>query len=117
MAWEKRKSDGSTYFYLSRRDRTGRVTKVYLGKGSAAKRMANQIARGQAEWVTARQKVASATAQIAAVDELMKGLEALGGVLFEAFLLSQGFHRFNYGCWRRRRGHGRHGSTDPGTDC
>jgi hypothetical protein len=117
MAWEKRKPDGSAYYYLSRRDHTGRVRKVYLGIGSAAHERATLIARGKAERATAGQKVEAVRAQLLVADGLMGDLEEMGVVLFEAFLLSQGCHRPNYGKWRRRRGHGRHQSTDPGTDC
>ena len=113
MAWEKRKSPGSAYFYLSRRDATGRVTKVYLGRGSAAKKEAARLARSRADRVTTGQRLEATAAQLAAIDGLMAELEATAGVLFEAFLIAEGFHRPNYGRWRRRRGHGRQQSTDP----
>ena len=115
MAWEKRRSAGATYFYLSRRDATGRVIKVYLGMGSAAKRAAAGLARGRADRVATRQRLEAAAAQFVAIDGLLAELEAVGDVLFEAFLIAEGFHRPNYGRWRRRRDHGRHRSTDPGT--
>ncbi len=106
MAWEIRSPSGPKYFYLSRRGPGGRVVKTYFGKGSGAQSAADLVAWARARRDAPRQELASARARLEAVDGAMAALEGDAGVLFEALLLSEGYHRPNYGPWRKRRGTG-----------
>ena len=111
MAFEPRGSAGP-YFYLGVRDRvTGKVRKLYLGTGDAARSVAAAIADRKSRQESDRQAVREAQDALRAVDALTAELDAAATLLMEAVLLAEGFHRPNYGPWRRKRdGHGRHGT-------
>ena len=103
------KRDGSRpYLYLSRRDATGQVVKVYVGTGANAQAAAQALARRHAEREAIRRTLHEAVVRLQTVDGLTTDLNMATAVLLEAYLLAEGFHRHNFGPWRRRRdGHGR----------
>lgn len=109
MAFEMRKSAGP-YMYLGVRDPvTRKVRKVYLGRGDAARTVAASIAEHKARREAGRRAVREARDALAVVDALTAELDGAATLLMEAVLLVGGWHRPNYGPWRRKRdGHGRH---------
>ena len=109
MAFETRKTAGP-YFYLGVRDPdTRKVRKVYLGNGDAARAVAASIADRKARLQADRRAVQEARDVLRAVDALTAELDGAATLLMEAVLLVGGWHRPNYGPWRKRRhGHGRH---------
>lgn len=110
MAFESRGSAGR-YFYLGVRDPdTRKVRKLYLGRGDAARAVAASIAERKARQEAGGRAVREARATLKAVDALTAELDGAATLLMEAVLLAGGWHRPNYGVWRKRRhGHGRHG--------
>lgn len=110
MALETRKVGGNAYLYLYRRDaKTGRVRKVYVGRGPKADAAAAELAARKKCRADERQAVERAAAELRAVDVLMAGLDDAAALVLEATLLAAGYHRRNYGKWRKRRvrdGHG-----------
>jgi hypothetical protein len=115
MGWERRGTGDVAYFYLSSRDDSGRPTKVCVGKGAAGEAAARAIDQRRAQREADRRAIREAETALAAVDRLMDDLGEAAAVLVEAVLLGEGFHRRNYGRWRRRRnGHGRCRAAGPG---
>ena len=112
MAYEARKS-GSRFYYASLRDAaTGRVRKVYLGRGERAAEAAAAVAGRRERREAERRAVRDARAALRALDGLTAELDAAAALLMEAVLLAWGWHRPNYGPWRRRRhGHGSDGAA------
>lgn len=109
MAFEMRKTTGP-YFYHGVRDPTTRkVRKLYLGRGDAARTVAASIAGQKARREAARRAVRDAQDSLTVVDALTAELDGAATLLMEAVLLVSGWHRPNYGPWRRKRdGHRRH---------
>jgi hypothetical protein len=104
MAFEARKAGGNAYLYVSRRDRvTGKVRKVYVGRGPKADAAAAELAARRKQRADERLAVGRKRAELQAVDGVMAELEAAAVTLMEAALLAAGFHRVNYSRWRRRR--------------
>ena len=117
MAFERRGKSGGTYFYLSVRTATGTVRKTYLGRGGQARAAADAIARRRDQRKADRQAVRVARDASRAADDLTAELDAAATLLTEAVLLTAGFHRSNFGPWRRRRhDHGGHGADPAGDD-
>lgn len=103
MALERRKTSG-TYMYLSRRDpATGRVRKIYLGRGPEADAAAEALATRRKQREAERRALETCRSELEAVDDFMSELDAATTVLFEAALSIAGFHRVNHGPWRKRR--------------
>jgi hypothetical protein len=111
MAFESRGSAGN-YFYLGVRDRgTGKVRKLYLGTGDAARSVAASIADRKSRQAADRRAVQEAQEALRSADALTAELDGAATLLMEAVLLAGGWHRPNYGPWRRKRdGHGGHGA-------
>ena len=90
-------------FYLSRRVH-GVPTKVYVGTGPSADRLAAEVeARKRARQAVAEACAAQKEAVRAAegpLDELCAGLDQV----VAATLLGRGYHRHDRGPWRRKRG-------------
>lgn len=109
MAYETRKAAGP-YLYVGYRDPdTRRVRKLYLGRGAAARAVAASIAEQKGRQEADRRAVLEAQDALRTVDALTAQLGAAATLLMEAVLLAGGWHRPNYGPWRKRRhGHGRH---------
>jgi len=114
MAFERRGKSAGVYFYLSVRDpATGTVKKTYLGRGGRARAAADALARRRDQREADRRAVRVARDASRGADDLTAELDAAATVLMEAVLLTAGFHRPNFGPWRRRRhDHGGHG-VDP----
>lgn len=112
MAFETRKAGGNTYVYHSRRDpATGKVRKVYLGRGPRADAAAAELEARRKQGAAARLAVERAGVELHPVGVLMAALDEGAVLLMEAALLAANWHRHNYGPWRRRRtgdDHGRH---------
>jgi hypothetical protein len=113
MAWERRGKGGSAYFYLCRRGPGGAVVKGYFGHGPLAEAAAGALARRRAFQEAGRRALRDARDGLLEADRLTAELDAAARVLTEAVLLSEGFHRRNYGKWRRRHGHGRRRPAAP----
>lgn len=110
MAFESRHS-GSQYMYVGVRDpATGKVRKLYLGRGERALAAAQAIAGRRNRRDAERRTVAEAQAAVRELDAQTAELDRAADMLTEVVLLLAGWHRPNYGPWRRRRhGHGGHG--------
>lgn len=107
MAFEKRGANGP-YLYVGIRDpETRTVRKLYIGRGHAAQTVAAAIAERKSRLEAGRRAVREARDALTTVDALAAELDAAATLLMEAMLLAGGWHRPNYGPWRRRRhGHG-----------
>ena len=112
MAFEARRPGGSRYMYVSRRDPlTGKVKKVYLGRGRRADAAAAELELRRQQRLAERDANRRAEADLRGVDGMIAELNAAVVILLEAELLAAGFHRANYSRWRKRRngdGHGGH---------
>jgi hypothetical protein len=110
MAFEVRTPGGTKYLYLSRRDpATGRVRKLYLGHGPKAEAAARDLAQHRERREAERRAAEQRRAELRPVEQSMAALDEGARLLMEALLLAAGFHRPNYGPWRKRRrcdGHG-----------
>jgi hypothetical protein len=115
MAFEARKSAGP-FFYLGYRDpATGAVRKRYFGRGGRAREAAAALASRQREREADRRAVGAARDALRDLDALTAELDGAAAVLMEAVLLAGGWHRPNYGPWRRKRdGYGGHGAGPGG---
>ena len=102
MAWEQRGTAGP-YFYRSVRH-GGRVTKVYYGKGVAAGEAAKKVERRRVAREQGRRAILAEMAHADPIRLLTAEADAEMKLLTEATMLAAGFHRSNYGPWRRRRG-------------
>jgi hypothetical protein len=104
MAFETRRPGGTGYFYLSRRDpATGKIQKVYVGRGAKADAAAKALDERRKRRADERLAVERRRAELQAVDGVMAELERAATTLMEAALYAAGFHRSNYSKWRRRR--------------
>src|SRR5262249_42189947 len=110
MAWERRGKSGAMYFYQTRRTDDGKVVKEYVGRGQKGRSAAEALARAKAQREAERQAIQSERASLAEADRLTAQLIAAADLLLNAALLASGYHRVNYGKWRRRRGQEEHGS-------
>lgn len=104
MAWEKRGTSGRRYYYRSIRGPDGRVRKRYLGTGFAAEKAARQVAENRAEREAERARIREEIGRTEMPQKLTDTIEDSSQLMLEAMLLASGFHRHNYGPWRRRRG-------------
>jgi hypothetical protein len=103
MGYEIRKS--GRYYYRSERDpMTGRVKKRYVGRGPHAKAAATALEARRKQRADERLTVTRVDGDLRAIDSLMAELGEVAILLMEATLLAAGYHRHNYGPWRRRRG-------------
>ncbi len=97
MAWEQR-SNGRTYFYLSRRLPDGRVRKKYFGKGHSAEVEATRL-EFKAFF---RQQENQQYQRLRELEALSKECMTSIQTLFEAQLYAAGFHNPKSRGWRRR---------------
>jgi hypothetical protein len=102
MAWEKRRS-GRRYYYRSRRTSDGKVVRDYFGPGPRADQAAQADAALAAQRDADRRAVLAEQTALASFDMTMTEVGAAAEVLAAAHLLANGFHRTNYGPWRKRR--------------
>jgi hypothetical protein len=102
MGWERRGNAGY-FFYRSRRDAEGRIVKEYVGRGPAATLAAAAVARSKAQTDADRQAVQHEVVRLDAMTRVTGELDAGVGLLLDATLLANGFHRWNHGPWRRKR--------------
>lgn len=101
MGWERRGTAGP-YYYRSER-RGNRILKQYCGKGQAAQQAAREDEQRRATRERDRREVLAEAAQAGQIELVTKELDEATKVLAEASLLAAGFHRPNYGPWRKRR--------------
>ena len=100
MAWASR--PGGTYYYRNQWV-DGRAVTRYLGRGPAAElaagldALARQRRRDEAEALRAER------ARLGPPEAALAALEAACKLMVEAGLTAAGYHRPNYGAWRRRR--------------
>ena len=101
MAWERRGK--SLFFYWSRRTPGGEAVKEYVGRGERAAAAAAAVTRCKTRREADRQAVREEQARLAGPDALTDELVAMAESMMEATLLAGGFHRPNFGPWRRKR--------------
>jgi hypothetical protein len=104
MGWERRAGSGTLYYYRVSRTPDGKVVKKYCGRGKRAGAAAASVAQRQTQSAADRRAVQEERGRLAGLDRLMVELIGAVQLLLEATLLAKGFHRLNYGKWRRRRG-------------
>src|SRR5438445_127336 len=104
MGWEHRAGNSGRYYYRVIRTADGKVVKEYCGRGQRANTAAAAVAYAQAQREADRQAVLAESARLAGPDRLTAELVGVGQLLLEATLLASGYHRTNYGRWRKRRG-------------
>lgn len=110
MAFEIETPGGRKYLYASRRDPvTGAVQKVYLGRGPKAEAAARDLEQGRKQREEERRALELRLSELRPVDGLMAALQEAAGLLMEAVLSAQGYHRPNHGPWRKRRRRDGHG--------
>ena len=103
MGWERRGKSGKLVYYRVTRTAERGVVKQYLGAGERAAAAAADVARSEARRQADRQAVHDEQARLARPDGLSEELVRVAELLMEATLLATGFHRRNYGKWRRKR--------------
>lgn len=104
MSWDhKCRGSGTGYYYRSVR-KNGKPSKVYLGRGPAAREAATQVAQAQQTRQADRAAVAAELSRLAPAIAAMDELCTLAQLLTRATLLAGGFHEHR-GQWRRRRSH------------
>jgi hypothetical protein len=103
MAWETRGTERKQFFYLSVRNDSGGVKKKFFGRGDQAQRAAEAVADRRNRREADRQAVFDAQAACSTADKLLAELDEAATALMEALLIVAGFHRHNYGPWRRKR--------------
>jgi hypothetical protein len=101
MGWEPR--PGGYYLYKSTRRPDGRVRKLYLGNGPAARAIAELDAEARARRRAEAEALAAERAQLAPAEEATAALDRACQLALEATLTAAGYRRHNYGAWRRRR--------------
>jgi hypothetical protein len=104
MGWERRGHGGALYYYRVSRTPDGRVVKEYCGRNNRARAAAAAVARSQSLRAADQRAVQEEKGRLAGPDGLVAELVSVAQLLLEATLLAEGFHRFNYGKWRKRRG-------------
>jgi hypothetical protein len=102
MAWETRA--GIRYYYRSKRDRDGCVKKEYFGRGVAALAAAAEDECRRLRESNVRQQIADELQKTCDARRLTDRLQFEATTMLSAAFLAMGFHRQNYGRWRRRRG-------------
>jgi hypothetical protein len=101
MSWERRGT--RSYYYTTVRDACGKVVKTYLGRGERAEAAAEEVARRRAREAQERAAVHGLKRLLRGDDQLGERLDLAAEAMAIVALTSNGFHRPNYGPWRRRR--------------
>jgi hypothetical protein len=104
MSWASR--GGARYYYRDVTLPGGRRTKVYCGRGALGEAAAAEDARRRRRREDDRRAAERLKAELAGDDALADAFDGGVELLAAAALLAEGFHRANYGPWRRR--HDRH---------
>jgi hypothetical protein len=104
MGWEKRGKKGRKYYYRYLQSPNGERVRHYLGRGEVAHKAAKADAEIRAKRLAERQAIEHEISKTSVACRLANECEQLSRCLFEATLLSLGFHRHNYGPWRKRSG-------------
>lgn len=99
MGWEKRR--GQLYYYHAYRVPGGGVKKTYVGRGLAA--MAFLLGSGCATPRGGRRAREAANPQLEALDAETRELGRGCRLVLSIYLAAWGYHRHNYGPWRKRR--------------
>jgi hypothetical protein len=79
------------------------VVKDYLGRGPRADQAAHADAALRAQRDADRRAVLAEQAALAPLDAVLTDVAVAAKLLTAALLLANGFHRTNYGPWRRSR--------------
>jgi hypothetical protein len=91
------------YYYRSKRLADGRVRKVYCGSGPRGRCAEEEQARRQAQRHADRQALRAFQVALKHADRFAHEYDDAVDMLLTASLLQAGFHRTNFGPWRRRR--------------
>jgi hypothetical protein len=102
MSWDHKRR-GSGYYYRSVRQ-NGKPTKIYLGRGLAAREAAAQVAQARQARQADRDAVVAELLRLAPAIAAMDELCILAQWLTRATLLAAGLHEHR-GQWRRGRSH------------
>ena len=113
MGWEMRGANGP-YYYRSVR-RGWRVLREYHGKGSMlmAEKAILSAKMQRKDRLAERQAVLDETVRTQPAMALTDEIDVTTQLIFEASMLVAGFHRPNYGRWRKRRDVGYSNTTVP----
>lgn len=103
MAWEARGSRGNRRYYYTARRVGARVVKRYHGHGVLAELAQRLDAEARARRSAESADFAVMQERLAHPRALMDDLDHHVSRLVEATFLAAGYHRHNYGPWRRRR--------------
>ena len=113
MGFETRKS-GRSYMYLGVRDPvTQKVRKLYLGNGAQAQAAAVAISERRDRRDAESKAVRTAKAATLLTDGMTQQLNEVVMTLMEAVLTIEGWHRPNYGPWRRKNHAHKRDKPDP----
>jgi hypothetical protein len=100
MSWVVR---GNCRYYYRPKRANGRVCRQYLGAGAEARLAAALDEQRRAERQARRRALTADREHWRTAAAPSKALAAGADLLLEAVLLAEGYHRPNYGKWRRRR--------------
>lgn len=103
MAWRENHRTGQRYYYRNRRNENGRVVTQYLGRGEEAQAAAQAVKARLANRRAHQLALDDLQAALRQADTAMARLCSAVTVIMEATLLALGYHRTNYGPWRRKR--------------
>jgi hypothetical protein len=101
MAWDVR-AGGKKYYYRSRRD-AERVSRQYFGAGLLAEMAAEIDAEKRAKRREFAARFRAEKARLEPFDQSIVQLDKITDLVLAAMMVAAGFHRTNYGPWRRRR--------------
>ena len=99
MSWERY---GTWKYYYSARKVDGRVRKEYLGRGPVAALASRLEDEARTRRRVETESLVHERARLAEPDAAVVTLSAACTVALNATLMAAGFHRQNYGPWRRR---------------
>ncbi len=101
MSWETRANN--LYYYRSFRIPGGQVRKQYFGCGASAIQAAEEDDRKRRRELEIRRQLTEERRRTATAEPLTTQLNDESSTLLSATLLAAGYHRVNYGPWRRSR--------------
>jgi hypothetical protein len=103
VSWECRGARNARYYYRACRV-SGKVVKRYLGRGVHARHAAQEDERRRTERESEQRAILAEMARTQPIGSLMAELDVQSKLLLEGMMLAAGYHRTNYGPWRRQRG-------------
>lgn len=103
MSWEVRGKHGRRYYYFAYRDSEGKIRKKYVG-AMASEETALKVGMIESCLRSIRHYQREPQNEVLDVaHRLVDQIDHACDSLLSAHLLMNGFHRLNYGSWRKRR--------------